>query len=299
MTKTCSDQCSSKSVTPESSKSDQSSQFESGYVTEFDVPKMDCTSEEQLIRMSLGGIGPSVGLEFDIPSRKVTVFHEDNLREIQENIESLGLGARLINSQRIKKDDFLNAIASVKAGDESEARVLKWLLVINGCMFVFELVAGYFAQSTSLIADSLDMFADAGVYGLSLYAVGRNAQLKLRAAHISGWLQVLLAVGALSEVIRRFIFGSEPVSELMVGIGGLALIANISCLVLLAGSKEKGVHMKASWIFSANDVIANIGVILAGFLVALTGSSYPDLLVGLLIGFIVMNGARRILNLKS
>ena len=57
--------------------------------------------------------------------------------------------------------------------------------------------------------------------------------------------------------------------------------------------------MKASWIFSANDVIANLGVILAGFLVAWTGSLYPDLVIGLIIGAIVLTGARRILQLKS
>lgn len=58
-------------------------------------------------------------------------------------------------------------------GDAAEARTLKLLLGINGAMFVFEMVVGVMAQSTGLIADSLDMFADAAVYGLALYAVGR------------------------------------------------------------------------------------------------------------------------------
>ena len=57
--------------------------------------------------------------------------------------------------------------------------------------------------------------------------------------------------------------------------------------------------MKASWIFSANDVLANIGVIAAGALVAWTGSSYPDLVIGTIVGLIVLNGARRILALKA
>jgi Co/Zn/Cd efflux system component len=56
--------------------------------------------------------------------------------------------------------------------------------------------------------------------------------------------------------------------------------------------------MKASWIFSANDVIANVGVILAGFLVTVTSSRYPDLVIGLIIAVVVLNGARRILQLK-
>ena len=166
-------------------------------------------------------------------------------------------------------------------------------------MFVIELFAGWLAQSTGLIADSLDMFADAAVYGVALYAVGHSGALKLRAAHFSGWLQVLLALLALSEVIRRFVFGSEPVSILMMGFGAVALIANTTCLLLLAKNKDDGAHMKASWIFSANDVIANIGVILAGILVAVTGSHYPDLIIGLIIVAVVLNGGRRILQLKS
>jgi Co/Zn/Cd efflux system component len=56
--------------------------------------------------------------------------------------------------------------------------------------------------------------------------------------------------------------------------------------------------MKASWIFSANDVIANVGVILAGLLVTATSSRYPDLVIGLIIALVVLNGARRILQLK-
>jgi Co/Zn/Cd efflux system component len=128
--------------------------------------------------------------------------------------------------------------------------------------------------------------------------VGRSAVLKTRAAHMAGWLQLGLALLALAEVVRRFVFGSEPVSGLMMGMGLVALIANATCLVLIAKKRHAGAHMKASCIFSSNDVIANAGVIVAGVLVAVTGSHYPDLIIGLVVGLVVMNGARRILQLK-
>jgi len=79
----------------------------------------------------------------------------------------------------------------------------------------------------------------------------------------------------------------------------VALLANVTCLLLIARHRNAGVHMKASWIFSANDVLINVGVILAGALVAWTGSHYPDLVIGGLIGVIVLGGARRILALKN
>jgi len=131
-----------------------------------------------------------------------------------------------------------------------------------------------------------------------LYAVGKAARLKLKAAHLAGWLQLALALGVLIEVLRRAILGSEPVSALMMGMGAIALLANIACLLLIFKSRNQGAHMKASWIFSANDVLANAGVIIAGTLVALTGSQIPDLIIGVIIGFIVLNGARRILLLR-
>jgi Co/Zn/Cd efflux system component len=125
------------------------------------------------------------------------------------------------------------------------------LLAINGIMFFIELALGLFAESTGLIADSLDMFADAAVYGLALYAVGRAAAMKAQAAHLAGWLQLLLAVGALSEVVRRFFFGSDPESGLMMGVGLVALIANVTCLILISKKRDRGAHMTASYIFSA------------------------------------------------
>lgn len=270
-----------------------------GFASVLTVPQMDCPSEERMIRLAVEAIDPAVALEFDTPNRKLTVFYGGNFAPIQAAIENLGLGATVDDTRAIDGEDFSAAVTSAQATNSKEAGVLKWLLAINALMFGVEISIGWVAQSTGLIADSLDMFADAAVYGLALYAVGHSAQMKLRAAHFAGWLQMLLALGALSEVIRRFLFGSEPESMLMMSFGCVALAANALCLVLIAKQKDSGAHMKASWIFSANDVIANLGVIGAGLLVALTGSRYPDLVIGFLIGLIVLNGARRILQLKS
>ena len=184
--------------------------------------------------------------------------------------------------------------------NKSESRVLIILLSINGFMFFVEFALGWWAQSTALIADAMDMLADAMVYGVGLYAVGKAISIKVMAASISGWLQIILGLLVLSDILRRFIYGSEPVSELMMIVGFLALIANIICLVLISKHRNGEVHMRASWIFSKNDVIANVGVILAGGLVALTGSRLPDLIIGLIVatvvirgGFIILHNARQ------
>lgn len=194
--------------------------------------------------------------------------------------------------------DCNHACNCAAAAATAEAKTLRWLLGINALMFVVEIVTGWLAQSTGLIADSLDMFADAAVYGLALYAVG-HAGRQMGAARLSGWLQLLLALGALGEVLRRWLLGSSPEPLPMIGIALLALVANVACVALLAKHRDGGAHMRASWIFSTNDVLANLGVIVAGMLVAWSGSNIPDLVIGLLIALLVLNGARRILQLRA
>jgi len=183
----------------------------------------------------------------------------------------------------------------IEIRDRSERKVLIWLLIINGFMFLLELSVGWWAQSTALIADAMDMLADAMVYAVGLYAVGRAAVVKAHAARISGWFQVGLGLLVVLDIGRRFIIGSEPASVLMMGMGLVALVANITCLYLISAHREGEVHMRASWIFSKNDVIANLGVILAGVLVSWTGSRYPDLIIGLLVASVVVYGGLRIL----
>ena len=177
---------------------------------------------------------------------------------------------------------------------ELERRTLWALLAINGVMFVVEAIAGWWGESAGLLADSLDMCADASVYGIALYAVGRSRRLQATAAATSGVLQIVLGFGVLLEVARRFIYGSEPASLLMMGVGAVAFVANLSCLLLIAKHREGGIHMRASWIFSTNDVIANVGVVVSGALVMLLGSRLPDLVIGTIISAVVVRGGMQI-----
>ncbi|QWZ60386.1 MULTISPECIES: cation transporter [Acinetobacter calcoaceticus/baumannii complex] len=272
----------------------------SQWVSYYHIPRMDCAAEEQMVRMALASYADDIQeLHFDLPARHLAIYHSVQAEKITQSLQRLGLGAELQQTQPhyepVEKPKRVRASSS----NAAQKQVLQWLLLINGVMFVIELMAGIIASSTGLIADSLDMFADAAIYGIALFVVGKNLNAQLKAAHLSGWFQFALAMIVLIDVLRRFIYGSEPVSILMILIGGLALAANISCLYLMKDHKESGAHMKASYIFSANDVIVNLGVIVAGILVAMTGSRYPDLIIGLIIVLFVLNGARKILQLKN
>jgi len=183
----------------------------------------------------------------------------------------------------------------IEIKNKEESRTLVLLLSINAIMFFVEITLGIISESTALIADSMDMLADAIVYGIGLYAVGKEVFVKIKAAHISGIFQIMLGVTVLFDIARRAILGSEPESFLMVVVGIVALMANIVCLRLISKHKNGEVHMRASWIFSKNDVIANLGVILGGVLVYLLDSRFPDLIIGLAISIIVIRGGIHII----
>ncbi|WP_312751842.1 cation transporter [Psychrobacter sanguinis] len=273
--------------------------------TTFKISKMDCPSEENLIRMKLDGNSDIEYLEFDIPNRKLTVFHHGNVENIQQAIHDLNLGDTLLSTETIDSLDpnnnFQTDIDSSHKKDAEQRKLLWIVLVINFAFFIIEMSTGLISRSMGLVADSLDMLADSFVYGISLFAVGGTVVKKKRIARIAGYFQITLAILGFLEVLRRF-FGNEQLPDFstMIGISILALIANSICLYLLQKSKGKEeAHMKASMIFTSNDVIINLGVIVAGVLVNWLHSSTPDLIIGSIVFALVIQGAFRILKLSK
>ncbi|WP_053057021.1 cation transporter, partial [Xanthomonas perforans] len=148
--------------------------------------------------------------------------------------------------------------------------------------------AGWIAHSTGLLADALDMLSDATAYAIGLVAIGRTARFKANAAWVSGSVLLVLGVGVLVEVGR-------PVSGWMIGTALVSLAVNLKVLRMLAPLKSGEVHLRATWLFTRADVVANVGVILAGLLVWWLASPYPDFVIGALIGLYVIKEAFEIL----
>ena len=252
---------------------------------------MDGPSEEQMIRMKLSDLTNIKSLDFDIANRQLIVFHSDNYDQIFQRLDNLKFDTSLIESVLADNQNFTDNY-------DQEQKLLWQVLAINFFFFTLELTAGFIANSMGLIADSLDMLADSIVYGLALFAVGGTIKRKKNIAKSAGYFQLTLAIFGFIEVVRRFI-GHETVPAFltMIIISILALIGNGICLYLLQKSRSKEAHMQASMIFTSNDVIVNLGVIVAGGLVYLTNSKYPDLIVGTIVFFIVGQGAFKILKL--
>jgi Co/Zn/Cd efflux system component len=261
--------------------------------TTFKISRMDCSSEEQMIRMKLDGLTIIQSLQFDLPNRKLTVYHTGDEDQIFQRLDSLDFNTSIIETVGV--EDF------TQVDHQGQEKKLLWqVLAINFLFFALEIISGFIANSMGLVADSLDMLADSIVYGLALFAVGGTALQKKNVAKASGYFQMTLALLGFIEVIRRFLgFGDIPAFQIMIIISLLALMGNALSLFLLQKSKSKEAHMQASMIFTSNDVIVNIGVIMAGVLVYLTNSKYPDLIVGTIVFAIVGRGAYRILKLSK
>lgn len=261
--------------------------------TSVKIKKMDCPSEIKMIEGLMEKLDPSAKMEFDLESRIVHFYHSVDKHQIMETLNTISLPGDLISSQEVFENEIPDISPSV------EAKTLKYLLSINFTMFVVEIILGIYAESTGLLADGLDMLADSFVYGLSLYAVGKAIAMKHKAAYFSGIMQISLGLLCLVEVGRKFYFGSEPLSNYMILVSIVALFANVWCLALIHKHKDGEVHMKASWIFSANDVIVNTGVIFSGLLVYFFKSNLPDLLIGGIVSLIVIRGGISIIKLSK
>ena len=172
------------------------------------------------------------------------------------------------------------ACALTASRDSARRRVLWTVLAINLVLFVGEFGAGWWGDSSALQADSLDSLGDALVYAMSLWAVGRSLRQRSHVVLLKGGIQALFGIGVLLEVIRRAWLGAEPLAPVMAWAAGLALVGNLVCFRLLTRFRSDDMNMRSVWLCSRNDLINNSGVLVAAGLVALTGSRWPDLVVG-------------------
>lgn len=242
--------------------------------------------------MKLADFNSIAKLDFNLEDRILTIYHNEDEHSIYKALETLSLETKHLNTEPTSE--------KVENEDKLQSRLLWKVLAINFLFFIIELTFGLISHSMGLVADSLDMLSDSFVYGLSLFAVGATVVRKKRIAQISGYIQILLAIIGISEVIRRYFFeDTMPDYLTMIVVSIFALIANWFCLYLLQKSKSEEAHMKASMIFTSNDIIINAGVIIAGILVNVFTDKLPDLIVGSIVFIVVLRGAIRILKLSK
>ena len=184
---------------------------------------------------------------------------------------------------------------NTKAETADDQKTLQIALGLNAAMFIIGIAGGLWAQSTSLTADALDMLADASSYAIALLAVSRTANFKRISSRWSGAILMLLGLGILLEVVHHVLNGSEPQGQLMIAFSLLSLVVNVTVFRMLGRFRDGEIHLRATWIFTRVDVIANVAVLISGAVVLLTGFKTIDLIVGAMIGVYVIKEASEIL----
>ncbi len=172
-----------------------------------------------------------------------------------------------------------------------QTSTLQVVLGINAAMFGVELAAGIAAGSVSLVADSLDMFGDALVYGFSIYAVAHGAREKAQSALLKGGIMAAFGFMVLAQAGYRVVHPETPVVELIGGVGLMALVANGLCLALLWRHRSDDINMSSVWLCSRNDIIANVSVLCAAAGVWMLGSAWPDIVVGTALAMLFFRSA--------
>lgn len=192
--------------------------------------------------------------------------------------------------------DCCDKSIEIAALKKSHGKVLWTVLAINAVMFFVEIAYGIMAHSSALLADSLDMLGDALVYGFSLLVLSKSGIWQARASLLKGGIMLVFGIVVLAEAFYKAMQPVLPTYEIMGGIGFLALSMNAICFFLLWKHRSDNINMSSTWACSRNDLIANIGVIVAAAGTYATSSKWPDLAVGLVIATVVLRSALSVIS---
>ncbi len=162
-------------------------------------------------------------------------------------------------------------------------RALWIVVVLNVGYGLVEAAAGFLSRSQALQADALDFFGDGLITLLGLLAIGWSPAWRARSALIQGWFLGALGLGVLATTIYRVLVLNKPEAEVMGIFGGLALVVNVAAALVLIPHRTGDANVRAVWLFSRNDAIGNLAVLLAAGLVAWTGKPWPDLAAAVVI----------------
>lgn len=179
--------------------------------------------------------------------------------------------------------------------DRRYKRVLWTVIVINGVMFMTEMMAGQLTSSQALKADALDFLGDTVTYGLSLVVIGSSLRTRASAALFKGVSLSLMGVWVLGSTVYQTLILGVPSAEVMGVIGFLALAANLASVGLLMPYKDGDANVRSVWLCSRNDAIGNIAVMLAALGVWSTATAWPDLIVAAIMASLFLTSAAQIL----
>lgn len=250
--------------------------------TRYRVTGMDCPSCAQKIEGAVRALPGVEDVRVSIASSLMTLDLDEapaRTEAVERTVEGLGYRLQVVDAAHdvdLPQPDLSHTTTAYR-------RALWLVVVINVGYGVVEAAAGFVARSQALKADSLDFVGDGVISFLGLLAIGWSLAWRARAALIQGAFLGVLGLGVLLNTGYRVLVLNQPQAELMGIFGAVALVANVAAAVILLPHRGGDANARAVWLFSRNDALGNLAVVIAAWLVAWTRTAWPDLVVAVVI----------------
>lgn len=253
---------------------------------QFRVIGMDCADDAREIEEAARHVPGVSDVRVSVASQLMTLqMVGDRGDAVTQAIGSVGY--RLVSADATASDDD-----AVPAHLNPAYRRALWIVVLlNAGYGVIEMVGGYLAGSQALKADALDFLGDGSITLLGLIAIGWGLTWRARSALAQGLFLGALGLSVLVNTVLRIQGGYEPEANLMGIFGVIALAINVASTVVLLPHRAGDANVRAVWLFSRNDAIGNLAVVIAAGLVAWLGSAWPDIVVAFVIAGLFLHSA--------
>jgi len=179
-------------------------------------------------------------------------------------------------------------------------RRLAIVLGLTGAYLLAEVAGAWITQSLALLADAGHMLTDVAGLALALLAI-RFAErpatpertygyyrIEILAALMNGVVLIGISLYILYEAYERFRNPPHIQSEAMLVIAVAGLLVNLLGIYLLHAASEESLNMKAAYFEVLYDMLASVGVIVAGIIMLTTGWYYADPLISAGIGLFIL-----------
>jgi Co/Zn/Cd efflux system component/copper chaperone CopZ len=255
----------------------------------YRVTGMDCSSCAAKIEGAARGIAGVQEIRVSIASQEMTLQIDERaapLPELERTIARLGY-----NLTRLGTEEGDDKIPDLSHVTPAYKRALWIVVLLNAGYGVVEIVGGFIAGSQALKADALDFLGDGMISFLGLIAVRWGLAARAKAAMLQGIFLGVLGMGVLAATAYRVLILHQPEAELMGILGLIAVAVNVAATVMLIPHRHGDANARAVWLFSRNDAIGNVAVVIAAVLVAWTQTPWPDLAVAAIIAGLFLQSA--------
>lgn len=257
----------------------------------YRITGMDCANDAADIEKTVRAQAGVETVRVSTASQTLTFQTHDAgaISKVEAAVAQLGYQLNSLVSDAIDGD--AQVAGNVVQVAPAYKRALVLVIVLNVGYGAIEMLGGLAAVSQALKADALDFLGDGLITFLGFLAIRWSLQWRARAALLQGLFLGALGLGVLTTTAYRMFVSGQPEAELMGLFGIIALVVNIAAAVILIPHRTGDANARAVWLFSRNDALGNVAVVIAAALVAWTGSGWPDLVVAALIAGLFLNSA--------